>query len=81
MAWIMLCICYRQDKHILKWSRAIVNNFFTQLKNMLDAIAYAEAGDLDAVKQILQAQYNHARVPEDKESKGISGDHPALPVF
>jgi hypothetical protein len=58
-----------------------VKNFFTQLNNMLTAIAYAEAGDLDAVKQMLQARANHARMSEDKESKGISDDHAELPVF
>jgi hypothetical protein len=58
-----------------------VKNFFTRLNNMLTAIAYAEAGDLDAVKQILQAQANHAQVSEDKESKGISDDHAELPAF
>ncbi|MBI5889387.1 MAG: hypothetical protein HZB47_01770 [Nitrosomonadales bacterium] len=57
-----------------------MKNFFTQLNNMLTAIAYAEAGDLDAVKQILQAQGKHVRVTEDKESKGISNDHAELPV-
>jgi hypothetical protein len=58
-----------------------VKNFFTRLNSMLTAIAYAEAGDFDAVKQILQAQNNHARRAEDKESKGISDGHQELPVF
>jgi hypothetical protein len=58
-----------------------VKNFFTRLNNMLTAIAYAEAGDFDAVKQILQAQANHARVSEDKESKRVSIDTQELPVF
>jgi len=48
---------------------------------MLTAIAYAEAGDLDAVKQMLQAQAKHARVSEDKESQRVSDDHQELPVF
>lgn len=58
-----------------------MSNFFTRLRNMLNAIAYAEAGDLDAVKQILQAQYNHARVSEDKAYEEISGGQPALPAI
>ena len=58
-----------------------MKNFFTQLNNMLTAIAYAEAGDLDAVKQILQAQGNAARVPADKDSKGFSDEHAERPVF
>jgi type I restriction-modification system DNA methylase subunit len=58
-----------------------VRNFFTKLNNMLNAIAYAEAGDFDAVKQILQAQSNHARVSEEKESTRVSGDTQELPVF
>jgi hypothetical protein len=58
-----------------------VKNFFTQLNNMLTAIALAEAGDLDAVKQILQAQGNDARAPADIESKVFSDDHAELPVF
>jgi DNA polymerase III delta prime subunit len=58
-----------------------VKNFFTQLNNMLTAIAYAEAGDLDAVKQILQAQSNLSRGTGDKESKGVSDDTQELPVF
>lgn len=58
-----------------------MKKFFTQLNNMLTAIAYAEAGDLDAVKRILQAQGNAAQVPADKEAKGFSDDHAELPVF
>lgn len=58
-----------------------MKNFFTQLNNMLTAIAYAEAGDLDAVKEILQAQNNRSRGTGDKESKGVSDDHQELPVF
>jgi hypothetical protein len=48
---------------------------------MLNAIAYAEAGDLDAVKQILQAQYKHSGVSEDKTREEISGAQPALPAI
>lgn len=58
-----------------------MKKFFTQLNNMLTAIAYAEAGDLDAVKQILQAKNKDAQVPEDKEFKGISDGHAELPAF
>jgi hypothetical protein len=58
-----------------------VKNFFTQLNNMLKAIAYAEAGDLDAVKKILQAQCNYAGGAEDKESKRVSDDTQELPAF
>ena len=58
-----------------------MKKFFTQLNNMLTAIALAEAGDLDAVKQILQAQGNDARALADNESKGFSDDHAELPVF
>ena len=58
-----------------------MKKFFTQLNNMLTAIAYAEAGDLDAVKQILQAQSNLSRGTGDKESKGVSDDTQELPVF
>jgi hypothetical protein len=79
----MLCTCTDTDKIHISLSRtgAIVKNFFTRLNNMLTAIAYAEAGDLDAVKQILQAQDKDARVPADKESKRFSDDHAELPVF
>lgn len=58
-----------------------MSNFFTRLRNMLNAIAYAEAGDLDAVKQILQAHYNNAWVTEDKEPKGLSSGQSELPAF
>lgn len=58
-----------------------MKNFLTRLNNMLNAIAYAEAGNFDAVKQILQAQDSHARASEDKESKGISENQQQLPVY
>lgn len=58
-----------------------MSNFFTRLRNMLNAIAYAEAGDLDAVKQILQAHYNNAWVTEGKEPKGLSSGQSELPAF
>lgn len=58
-----------------------MKKFFTQLNNMLTAIAYAEAGDLDAVKQILQAQGNYERESEDKKSKGISDNQVELPAL
>lgn len=79
----MLCTCTDTDKiHIsLSMTGAIVKKFFTQLNNMLTAIAYAEAGDLDAVKQILQAQGNYERESEDKKSKGISDNQVELPAL
>lgn len=58
-----------------------MRNFFARLRSMLNAIAYAEAGDLDAVKQILQAQYDHGQVSEDKVQMGISGGQSELPAF
>ena len=58
-----------------------MKNFFTQLNNMLTAIAYAESGDFDAVKQILQAKNKDSQAPEDKEFKGISDGHAELPAF
>jgi len=36
-----------------------MNNLIKKLRNMLTAMAYAEAGDLDAVKEILQAERNN----------------------
>lgn len=56
-------------------------NFFTKLRNMLNAIAYAEAGDLDAVKQILQTRYSNAQVSENKMSASVSGGQSALPAI
>ncbi|BCB27929.1 hypothetical protein SKTS_28150 [Sulfurimicrobium lacus] len=48
---------------------------------MLNAIAYAEAGDFDAVKQILQAEYKNSVVSEDKANEGISDGRSALPAM
>ena len=58
-----------------------MSNFFTKLRNMLNAIAYAEAGDLDAVKQILQAEYKHSVVTEDEAYEEVSGGQPAYPAM
>lgn len=58
-----------------------MSNFLTRFRNMLNAIAYAEAGDLDAVKQILQAQYKNSGVSEDRDYEEISGGQPALPAM
>ncbi|MFZ2162499.1 MAG: hypothetical protein WAW02_09805 [Sideroxyarcus sp.] len=58
-----------------------MKKFFARLNSMLTAIAYAEAGDLDAVKQILQAQGKQARRAEDKESKRVSDDTREQPVY
>ncbi|MEN6587099.1 MAG: hypothetical protein ABFE02_13760 [Sulfuricella sp.] len=58
-----------------------MSNFLTRFRNMLNAIAYAEAGDLDAVKQILQTQYNHSAVAEDKAGEEISDGQSALPAM
>jgi hypothetical protein len=40
-----------------------MNRLIDKLKNMFTAMAYADAGDLDAVKQIL-------RVESDKQESG-----------
>lgn len=58
-----------------------MSNFLTKLRNMLNAIAYAEAGDLDAVKQILQAEYRHSVVAEDEAYEEVSGGQPAVPAM
>jgi len=58
-----------------------MSNFLTRFRNMLNAIAYAEAGDLDAVKQILQAEYNSSVVSEDNANEEISDGRSALPAM
>lgn len=51
-----------------------MSNFFHRLRNMLDAIAYAEAGDLDAVKRLLQqrSQAKPASEPPTREVGGLA---------
>jgi len=56
-----------------------MGNFVDRLKNMLDAIAYAEAGDLDAVKEILlrkSANDSHA-----DQNQGEMSSRSALPAL
>lgn len=42
------------DGSILLAAQRMVKNFFHKLDRMMTAIAYAEAGNLDAVKEILE---------------------------
>lgn len=58
----------------------VMSNLINKLKNMFTAIAYAEAGDLDAVKQILQAEYKNK--PEREQNAGSSSTRqPAIPAI
>ena len=55
-----------------------MHNIINQLKNLFAAMAYAEAGDLDAVKQILQG---NPSTPAKEKSAETSARHPAVPAF
>ena len=55
-----------------------MHNIINQLKNLFAAMAYAEAGDLDAVKQILQ---NNPSIPTEEKSVETTARHPAAPAF
>lgn len=55
-----------------------MHNIINQLKNLFAAMAYAEAGDLDAVKQILQ---NNPSIQTEEKSAETTARHPAAPAF
>lgn len=56
-----------------------MKTFLRNLKNMLTAMAYAEVGDFDAVKQILQRKdaYKFGSKPD---AGAKSFQQPAIPV-
>lgn len=54
-----------------------MGNFVERLLNMLTAISYAEAGDLDTVKELLQRRYAHEAEPEGEDV----GSHSAIPAL
>jgi len=55
-----------------------MHSIINQLKNLFAAIAYAEAGDLDAVKQILQ---ENPSIPAKEKGAETTAQPPAIPVF
>lgn len=54
-----------------------MNTWTSQIRNMFTAMAYAEAGDLDAVKQILRDE-GQPKPESDKER--TSAQPPAIPA-
>lgn len=56
-----------------------MNRLIDKLKNMFTAMAYAEAGDFDAVKQILRKE------ADQRESEGCATEgyshQPAVPAM
>lgn len=55
-----------------------MHSIINQLKNLFAAMAYAEAGDLDTVKQILQS--NPSKPAVEKGAEAIARQ-PAIPAF
>lgn len=55
-----------------------MHNTINQLKNLFAAMAYAEAGDLDTVKQILQ---ENPSKPAKEKGTETTAQHPAIPAF
>jgi hypothetical protein len=55
----------------------IMIHLIDKLKNLFTAMAYAEAGDFDAVKQILREQSDKLEPGEGKEYS----HHPAVPAM
>lgn len=54
------------------------NMIINQLKNLFAAMPFAEAGDMDAVKQILQANPCTPAAEKDAEK---TAQRPAIPAF
>ena len=59
-----------------------MNHFIGKLKNLFTAIAYAEAGDFDAVKQILRegSDKSVSEASEEFAAKGCSSQ-PVIPAM
>ncbi|MHB9103326.1 MAG: hypothetical protein ACYC2E_17690 [Sulfuricella sp.] len=55
-----------------------MHNIINQLKNLFAAMPFAEAGDLDAVKQILRENPCTATVEKGAEA---TAQQPAIPAF
>jgi hypothetical protein len=66
------------NKHLENRRSKIMHNIINQLKNLFAAIAYAEAGDLDAVKQILQ---KNPSIASKEKSTETTTRNPAIPAF
>lgn len=54
------------------------NIIINQLKNLFAAMPFAEAGDLDAVKQILQ---ENPCTPATEKNAAATAQQPAIPAF
>ena len=54
------------------------NMIINQLKNLFAAMPFAEAGDLDAVKQIL---HDNPCTPAAEKSTATTARQPAIPAF
>lgn len=55
-----------------------MHNIINQLKNLFAAMPFAEAGDLDAVKQILQANPRTSAVEKGAEATAQRLEVPAF---
>jgi hypothetical protein len=61
------------------WRYKIMNNIIiNQLKNLFAAMPFAEAGDLDSVKQILRQ--NPCTPATEKDAGATAQQQPAVPV-
>jgi hypothetical protein len=55
-----------------------MHDIFNQLQNMFSAMHFAEEGDLDSVRQILQT---NPSITEEEERDASAMQSPALPAF
>ena len=55
-----------------------MHTIINQLKNLFAAMSFAEAGDLDAVKQILR---NNPCTPAVEKGAEATAQQPAIPAF
>ncbi|HUX63792.1 hypothetical protein [Sulfuricella sp.] len=78
MEQIMLCLKHEKRQTLQNRRSPIMHSIINQLKNLFAAIAYAEAGDLDAVKQILQ---ENPSIPAKEKGAETTAQPPAIPVF
>ncbi len=56
-----------------------MNRLIDKLNNILTAMAYAEAGDFDAVKRVLQEESKKLKLEE--RTVNVSSRQPAIPAM